>query len=313
MVGCYVQHSAYVTAGRPWGTFLEVRENAPESYRANVERERRWARKSRERFSVFLSSSTEPFLPQESRYHVTENLLRAMVDSPPDLLIVQTHSHRVADHLNLCRELHAGGELRVHISIETDIEDFPGLPPHASSVAQRFEAARALKSAGIHTVITVSPLLPIQDSEGFFARVADCADTVVIDHFIQGDGSAAGSRTERTPLPAAMAVVDPGSLDLAYRDHMVETAARHLPGRVGAGETRRSRQARLEKAASRGGSVGCDRRAGVDRRDDRRRADRHHATAGGRRQCGQRYCGPSLRHHRLLRRRDRAWSNVFAF
>ena len=56
---------------------------------------------------------------------------------------------------------------------------------------------------------------------------------MVIDHYIGGDGSANGSRTERTSLPAAMAAVDPDSVGLAYRDRMVGIAERHLPGRVG--------------------------------------------------------------------------------
>ena len=33
----------------------------------------------------------------------------------------------------------------------------------------------------------------------FLARVAACADAVMIDHFMQGDGSADGARTRRTP------------------------------------------------------------------------------------------------------------------
>ncbi len=56
---------------------------------------------------------------------------------------------------------------------------------------------------------------------------------VVIDHFMQGDGTADGSRTRRTALPAAMAAVNADSVGLAYRDRMVEIALRHLPGRVG--------------------------------------------------------------------------------
>lgn len=232
-VGCYVQHNRHLTRGEPWGRFLEARENAADSYLENVDRERRWARKARGEFGVFLSSSTEPFPPQESRLGITRALLEAMRSIPPDHLILQTHSHRAADRLEILRELGRACRLRVHISIETDRERIPGLPPHASPVAARFEAARRLKEEGIPTVITVSPLLPIQDPEAFFARCAACADAVVIDHFIQGDGTPLGQRTLATPLPAAMAALDPESVTLAYRDRMVEAARRHLPGRVG--------------------------------------------------------------------------------
>ncbi len=231
-VGCYVQHNHYLTRGRTWGAFLDVRENAAESYVKNAERERRWARRSRGSFGVFMSSSTEPFPPQEDRYRVTQGLLEAMLESPPDVLIAQTHTHRAAACLDLFRALAAACDLRVHISIETDRERVPGLPPHASRVAQRFEAARALKAAGVFTVITVSPLLPIRDPDAFFARAAASAHAVVLDHFVGGDGSAQGARTRNTPLPAAMAALDPESVSPRYRDRMVAVAKRHLT-RVG--------------------------------------------------------------------------------
>lgn len=232
-VGCYVRHNRWVTEGRPWGSFVEVRENAAASYLAGYERERAWARRARGRFGVFLSSSTEPFMPQERRYGVTRGVLEAMLGSPPDLLVLQTHSHRVTAYVDLYRELKARCELRVHVSIETDRERLPGLPPPASPVARRFAAARELKAAGIFTVITVAPLLPIADPERFFAAVADAADAVVIDHFIKGDGTPDGRRTRLTPLPRAMEEAAAGSSELAYRDAMVRVARRHLPGRVG--------------------------------------------------------------------------------
>jgi DNA repair photolyase len=232
-IGCYVQHNRYVTHGRPWGEFLEVRENAAQSYVDHVERERRWAHRSERPFGVFLSSSTEPFLPQEFRHGITRQVLETMLDHPPDVLVVQTHSHRICDYGALLKELDQQCELRAHISIETDRDALPGLPPHASSIARRLDAARNLREAGIRTVITVSPLLPIASPETFFARIAECADAVVLDHFIQGDGSPDGSRTLRTDLPLAMREVSPDSVDLDYRDRMVEVARRHLPGRVG--------------------------------------------------------------------------------
>ncbi|MDR3633774.1 MAG: radical SAM protein [Isosphaeraceae bacterium] len=234
-VGCYVRHNVYVTQGRDWGSFLEVRANAAEAYRKAFDRERRWARERQEGFVIFLSSATEPFPPGEARHGVTRSVLSAMLDQPPDGLIVQTHSHHVAGALDLLRPLAQRCDLRVHVSIETDRDRLPGLPPPASSVERRFAAAASLKGAGLRVVITVSPLLPIADPEAFFARVAGAADAVVLDHFIGGDGSALGARTLKTALPTAMAAVAPGSIELAYRDRMAAVAERFLPGRVGVG------------------------------------------------------------------------------
>jgi hypothetical protein len=100
-------------------------------------------------------------------------------------------------------------------------------------VENRLEACSRLRDAGLWTVVTVSPLLPIRNPDQFFARIAHVADAVVLDHFIGGDGSADGGRTLQTPLPAAMRLVDPLSTELVYRDQMAAIAGRYLTGRVG--------------------------------------------------------------------------------
>jgi len=233
--GCYVQHNPWVTAGAPWGTFLQARLNAAEAYAAEYERERSWGRRTRGGFSIFMSSATDPFVPQEERYGVTRRVLETMTLRPPDELSLQTHTHRVLGALDVCRTLAGRCRLRVHVSIESDRDRLPGLPPPASSVAERFEAVATLRAAGVFVVVTVSPLLPIADPPAFFARIADAADAVVVDHFIGGDGSAGGTRTLRTALPAAMAAVDPTSVALDYRDRMTAIARDVMPGRVGVG------------------------------------------------------------------------------
>jgi DNA repair photolyase len=234
-VGCYVQHARHLFGGRSWGRFVDVRENAADSYAEHAPRERRWARRARGRFSIFLSSATEPFPPQERVHRVTRGVLARMLDESPDELAIQTHSHRVADEIELLAELSGRCRLRVHLSIESDRERFPGLPRHGSPVARRFEAAAALRAAGVRTVITVAPLLPIERPDEFFARCAESADAVVLDHFIGGDGTLDGRRTRATALPTAISRVEPSALDLAYRDRMAALARRHLPGRVGVG------------------------------------------------------------------------------
>jgi DNA repair photolyase len=236
-VGCYVRHSWYVTRGQPWGSFVEARTNAAEAYVDEYESEREWARRTRGRFGVFLSSATEPFQPAERKHRVTRRVLEAMALRPPDLLIVQSHSHHVADYLDLYPALAARcGAMRVHVSIESDRDDLPGLPRAASPVAKRMEAATALRAAGLRVVATVAPLLPIDDPPAFFSRLVGVADAVVIDHFIGGDGSRGGSRTRRTPLPLAMAAAEPRSVSLDYRDEMIAVARRCFPpGCVGVG------------------------------------------------------------------------------
>lgn len=234
-VACYVQHNRWLTRGAPWGSFLEAREDAADVYLGQVARERDWARRRRGGFSVFMSSSTDPFVPQEARLGVTARVLGAMRQEPPDTLIVQTHSPRVLGALDALHALADRCALRVHLSIETDKVRLPGLPPPAATPEQRLRAAARLKAAGLRTVITVSPMLPMDDPDAFFARCGEVADAVVLDHFIGGDGSPGGERTLRTALPAVMESLEPGSSALAWRDALLARARRALPGRVGLG------------------------------------------------------------------------------
>lgn len=234
-VGCYVQHNPFITRGRPWGSFLEVRTNAAESYLRHVARERAWAHKVGRRFGIFMSSSTDPFVPQEKTYRVTACLLQAMQIMPPDELIVQTHSATVAEHAVTLRLLSESCRLRVHISIEGDRDRLPGLPPPASSVQSRLEAAGRLKEAGLFTVITVAPLFPLQDPPAFFRRCGQVSDALVLDHFVGGDGTVSGSRTRLTPLPASMEQIQPGSSRPAYQEQAYEWARCYYPGPIGMG------------------------------------------------------------------------------
>ena len=65
-VGCYVRHNGRLLKGRDWGSFLEVRTNAAQSYLDNYEAEAAWAgrRAAKETnpvatdglFSIFCSS-----------------------------------------------------------------------------------------------------------------------------------------------------------------------------------------------------------------------------------------------------------------
>ena len=229
-IGCYVRHNAWLTKGREWGSFVEVKMNAPEAYLKTYETEKRWTHKREQAFAVFMSSSTEPWQAAEKKYRITRRLLTAMQTHPPDTLILQTHGTGILDDLSLIAELSRHCSLRVHVSIEGDTERLPGLPPPPATVAARIDVLRQLSSAGIFTVACLSPLYPMQNPEAFFERlVAAGVEAVVIDHFIQGDGTAEGTRTLKTDLPDGMAQVDAASTRLEYRDRIAAIAGNYLP------------------------------------------------------------------------------------
>src|SRR5512136_1067384 len=53
-----------------WGTFIDVKANAPELLRKQLKR-----RKTPLKEEVFLSSVTDPYLPAESKYRLTRKIL----------------------------------------------------------------------------------------------------------------------------------------------------------------------------------------------------------------------------------------------
>src|SRR5258706_11285250 len=139
-----------------------------------------------------MSSSTEPFEPLEKKMGITRGVMEAMVERPPDYLIVQTHSHHVVDYLDLYPQLGERMDLRFNISIESDRDELPGLPRAASPVKKRIEAAKALREAGLYVMAAVSPLLPIDDPHGFFGELAGGGDLGGVGYFVGGGGWGGG-------------------------------------------------------------------------------------------------------------------------
>ena len=116
---------------------------------------------------------------------------------PPDQLVLQTHTPFPLRDLDLLAAL----PCCVHISVETDRDSIPGLPPHAFSPRERLAALRTLKESGLDAVGVVAPLLPIEDPEAFARALDEACTRVIVDHYLVGDGSKHGARTKRRGLP----------------------------------------------------------------------------------------------------------------
>tara|TARA_B100000686_G_C16800522_1_gene985634 strand:+ start:3275 stop:4159 length:885 start_codon:yes stop_codon:yes gene_type:complete len=229
-VGCYVRHNQWLLKGREWGGFIDVKMNSAEIYCKTWKAEKNWAVKRGLRFSLFCSSSTDPWQPMERKYRVTRRLLEAIRDSPPEQLILQTHSDLVRDDRNLILELSKVCDLRLHVSIEGDRDSLPEMPPPPCSVRSRLDVVEDFAGLGVCVVVCVSPLYPMINPQLFFEHLRKSGvRAVVIDHFIEGDGSKEGSRTLRTFLPKAIARIDAKSNQLSYRDKIVAIAKEYLP------------------------------------------------------------------------------------
>ena len=108
--------------------------------------------------TVVMSSSTDCYNPFEASMEATREVLEDMVFSQCDFnLVVLTKGHLVVRDIDLLVKLRA----RVGISMNTLDDSFRAISePRASSVAQRIDALKALREAGLDTWIFVSPVFP---------------------------------------------------------------------------------------------------------------------------------------------------------
>ena len=199
---CYAQSIPYYWQGHQWGSFLDVKKGVLKAYRHQYDRMKNQKSGEVKPLNIFMSSVTEPYPPQERTSRQTRQLLKEMVDRPPDLLVIQTHTPLIVDDLHILKKLNALCTLRIHVTVETDQYRLPEpFPRQAYSPESRIRALQALQDKELHTVATVSPLLPLNDPWQFATDLEESCDRVILDHYLLGDGSQEGQRTKRTLLP----------------------------------------------------------------------------------------------------------------
>lgn len=201
-VFCYAQHNVWITRGRRWG-FYAAKRNLRDAYCRDYDRWQARATDTPPPLRIFMSSATDPYVPQEARCALTRSLLVAMCGRPPDVLVLQTHSTLVERDLELIAILSRRTELWVSVTVETDRERIAGFPPQTASPARRLATLGAFRRAQVRTQAAVSPLLPLEDPEAFACRLDEVCDRVIVDHYLLGDGSG-GLRTQRTDFEARL-------------------------------------------------------------------------------------------------------------
>jgi DNA repair photolyase len=194
---CYAQHNHWITRGRAWG-FYGAKRSIRQAYRRDYDQIKRPKRGTPKPLKIYMSSSTDPYLPQEKKLRLTWSILDEMHERPPDVLVVQSHHTLVERDIDLITEVAARCELWVSLTVETDMDAVPGFPPHASLPARRLDTLARFRARGIRTQATLSPLLPLADPEAFAHRLHAVCDRAIVDHYLIGDGSPNGWRTKRT-------------------------------------------------------------------------------------------------------------------
>jgi len=194
---CYAQHNRWITKGRAWG-FYGAKRHIRDAYRRDYDQIKRPKRGTPRPLKIYMSSSTDPYLPQEKNLRLTWSILDEMRERPPDVLVVQSHHTLVERDIDLIAEVAARCELWISLTVETDMDPVPGFPPHASPPGRRLDTLSRFRARGILTQAALSPLLPLANPEAFARRLDAACDRVIVDHYLIGDGSPNGWRTRRT-------------------------------------------------------------------------------------------------------------------
>jgi DNA repair photolyase len=152
-----------------WGEFVDIKINAPEILKKQLERAKRG--------TVWVSSVCDPYQPLEKKYGVTRKCLAELLEKQFPLNL-QTKSALVVRDLDLLAQFE---EAEVGFTITTDDEAIAKLfEPKASSVGERIDALEEIHARGVKTFAFIGPILP-GNPRGLVQRLAGKVDRVYID------------------------------------------------------------------------------------------------------------------------------------
>jgi DNA repair photolyase len=160
-----------------WGEFLDVKVNAPELIptRGNYQGQH-----------IFLSSVTDPYLPQEREYKLTRRLLENLIPLEPWVNIL-TKSDLVLRDLDLIKQF-PHREIGFSFSTLDDVLRRQ-LERRANPVKKRLNALKIIQESGIRNYLFISPIFPfITDWKAIIRKSRN-----FVDYFMFENLNVAGS------------------------------------------------------------------------------------------------------------------------
>jgi len=160
----------------PWGRYLDVKVNAAEVLRREVQ--------SVTRGTVRMSPIvTDPYQPAERRFRITRQCLEVLVET--DLApVVLTRAPRVLDDLPLLQRFRRA---LVGFSIPTDDDVYRQIfEPRADPIDDRLAALRALHAGGVRTFAVIQPVLPM-NADRLVELIAPYVRAVRLDRLYVGE------------------------------------------------------------------------------------------------------------------------------
>ena len=153
-----------------WGQFTTFKSNAPDLLRHQLQPHQ----------VVYCSPLVDPYQPAEETVEMMPRLLAEVSANPPHVFVIQTRGTLILRDLAQLAEISRRTTLRVSFSITTNREEIRKLyEPHCAPIAQRLQAIRRLREAGIETFVTLAPLLPC-DPEALAAIALEASDQNIV-------------------------------------------------------------------------------------------------------------------------------------
>jgi DNA repair photolyase len=175
---CYARFMKRVTGHRePWGEFVDVKVNAPELLRRELQK------KKRDR--VWVSGVCDPYQPLEAHYKINRQCLEILAEQGWPV-IIQTRSPLVLRDLDIIK---GARDFEVGFSVTTADDTIRKIfEPHAPPIEERIAALDELHRAGVRTYTMVAPVLP--GAEGLADLLKGKIDYLLIDrmnyHYADG-------------------------------------------------------------------------------------------------------------------------------
>ncbi len=168
-VYCYAKFMKRFTGHREkWGTFVDVKINAPDLLAQEVKRKRKGR--------VWISGVCDPYQPLEKRYLITKRCLEILVENDWPFTVQTKSALVLRDMEPLKRATDAEAGFTITTADEKIRKIFePGAPP----LSERIGALAALHSEGIATFAMIAPILP--GAEGLVGALKGKVNYVILD------------------------------------------------------------------------------------------------------------------------------------
>src|SRR5438874_2036028 len=186
--GCSYCYAMFLPQNRrpkeDWGRWFAAKRNAVELA------ERRAPKLAGQ--ALYMSSVTDPYLPAERSLGLTRGILEALIPHQPRLLI-QTRGPLVVRDIDVLKQFRS---VRVNMSIPTDSERVrQAFEPKAPPLERRWQALADLKAEEIPVGVCVTPMLPLEDVDGFVLRLVEFRPDVLVTQHFHDSGGGFGANT----------------------------------------------------------------------------------------------------------------------